>query len=206
MTGKRRKLIGVTVMELLISSGLFLLLTTALLSLFLNSIEAWTQVEDRTGLISQTERMFSRVIRELESSNSATVEFTSAPFIFSFASPFPLESATGGDSFEVLPATGALQWNKYLVFYHDPEERTLEVNELEIPTGSPARSTPLPISAVDFGGGPEPLSEYGQGGRIWVRDVESASVAQTGRTYQFEILLKTGERSAEFIRSVLTHN
>lgn len=196
-----------TVPEMLVAAGLFLVITTALLSSFFRGIEAWKQVEQRSVLMNEAQKVFRDVSWELESSSLQTVEWSNSPGILTFASPFGPRDTASRDQFQVDNASGDLRWDKYVVLYRDALDNTVKKREIPIPGGSAARLTPQVISTVDLGSGTNPPSYYANSGLVVSRDAEMLTVGRLGRSVELTLVLKNQDgRSGEFVYSVLVRN
>lgn len=198
---------GLTLLELTVSAGLFLVVTTVLLSAFFQGVKAWRQGEQRSTLLNDAQSVFSDIEWELESSHLGSVEWSNDPGILSFASPFGTRESAGRDAFSVDSTTGALRWSKYVLVHHDPTSKTVKKNEWAIPAGSTAESTPQVLSGLDLGSGIQPLSFYAGGGRDLADDVQDFRIKRLGHSIEMTLKLENEKgRSLEFVSSTRVRN
>lgn len=153
-----------TVIELTVAMGLFLLLTTALFAIFLLGGKAWRKTDDRSELLRNTQNVASQIAREAERSNVISVTIVPGRAV-SFLSPMNDDGNSVTDNF------GLIRWERYVIFYHDAA--TQEVRMLDVPLLplSIERQVPGPIERFDSLTGRHPLVDYLAEGRILGRRI-----------------------------------
>lgn len=204
---RRSRQRGLGVLELVIACSLFLVLTTVLLSIFFRGVQAWRQVDERSSLHTRGHKVIDDFRRDLESSSASTAEFDdSEQATLAFASPFLPRSTGEAEKFTVDPVSGAVRWSKYLVIYYHPASQEIRRRELEVPPGSPAAASLLPLSEVDLGDGLNPMSFYATDGQTLAAQVETFSVSRQARSLELRLRLFEKDRKVTTHTSVLLRN
>ena len=99
----------------------------------------------------------------LDGQSPSPTQILDAIWALSYASAFGLRNGPTQDQFVASTGGGQLNWQKYLVVYHDPAAHRLLWKELTVPPANPAYVT-TPLEEVDFGSGRQPLATYLTGG------------------------------------------
>lgn len=197
---------GLSVVELSVAAGLFLVITTILVSALFQAVKVWKLGDQRTNLINSAKAVFADVGWELESSHLHSVELDQVEGILTFVSPFGSREGPTRDAFLIDPASGNLKWSKYVVIFHHSASSEIRKRELLIPAGAPAENSPLPLSLVDIGFGARPLTFYVGDGRVLSRHVSEFAVERIGRTVELSLKLESDERSFQFVTSTMVRN
>ncbi len=188
---------GVTLVELTIAGGLFLVLTGLLLAGLSRGVQSWMLGDERSSLLDEAQSLVDDISWELESSHLGGVDIQEEPGIFTFISPFGTRESTDRNEISVDASSGLLRWAKYVVVYHDVAASKLYKVELPISSGSSATASPQPLSAVDIGFGIRPLSHYAADGREVASKVEHFSATRSSRSVELVVGVRN-ERDQEF--------
>lgn len=192
--------------ELSVAASLFLVVTTILLTALFQGVRVWKLGDQRSDLVNSAQAVFSDVGWELESSHLDGVEWSDGPGILSFVSPFGTRESSARDAFMVDPVSGNLRWSKYVVIFHDTGSHQIKKREWKIPAGTVPETVPQPLSVVDLGFGPRPLSFYADDGRVLSRHVREFGIERIGRTVEIHLKLENEDRSFQFTASTLVRN
>ncbi len=107
---------GVTLLEVIISIGIFSFLITVIFYIFSISSRSWLKARETVDVRESAQLLISRIERELRVSSIFTVETIEYPHgtgreAISFLSAYDAEGKAGYD------ASGYIKWKKYFIFY-----------------------------------------------------------------------------------------
>lgn len=195
---------GFSLVEVLLTSGLFLLLTLLLLAGWTQGSRAWRTGSERNEVLGQAQRFLRLTERELEATSSLAIDIHASEPILSYASAFTVDDPS---KFEVEPHSGSLNWPKQVVVYLNRSDQTVRRRSLAVAPHHGAYRIPAPLSQIDVGSGVRPLSFYATGGEVAARRVSELSVSIHGQTVKISVLLKTEQgREANFESNTLLRN
>lgn len=200
---RRRR--GGTLLEVLIAAGIFLSLSLLLLAGWSQGTRAWRTVSERNEILGQAQRFLRLTEKELEASSASGVEIrTPTADALSYASTFGISDSQG---FEVDSVSGALRWQKQVILYHDSASQAVLRRQLPVPAGNTAYLSPTPISAINLGSGPKPITFYLNSGEVATRQVTALSFSLEGRRAVVRLtLISDGGRLANFQSCTLLRN
>ena len=169
---KRR---GVTLIELMVASGLLAVLTAVLFLAWNTGAQSWLTASRKTDRLSRLQLALRQLEKGLESSSSQGLAYQNGPTIVAFPVAYPLKTspATG---FVYLPGSSSPQWQKYLVYYFDAPGRSLRAREVAISSTNLAAKTTTPLPAFDDGSGAKPLTNYATSGVVAAEEIDAVSV------------------------------
>lgn len=153
---------ALSLMELLISCALFSLLVALLTLAWIRGSRAWLSASAVTQRLSQMQALRHRIERELQESTAASLDTQSNPGILSFASPRGLRTNSQGDLYTRIAGTALPQWQRYSLYWWNPDTQSLYGREIPLPAGHPNRQIALPLPQVSnlFTASPQPLATY----------------------------------------------
>lgn len=176
---------GFSLPEILISGGLFLLLSLLLFQGASQGLMAWQTVSQRNEVLTEAQKFVRLLERELESASLASLECQNHPVAcLAYASPFEMDNRR---EFETAPSNGALRWSRQVVISHDPAKNRVVRREFPLTPTQAAFVTATPISATDVGLGLKPLGFYAGPGQPIARRVRGLEFALEG--YNLDLLL-----------------
>lgn len=161
---------GTTLMEVMVASGIMLMVISMVFVVYVTGARAWRRGEGQADLLQDLEVIQTQLQREVASSVSLSLSADAPGKSLSF-----LSARLPGGGFQVVD--GHVEWQSYLVYYLDPPTRELRRREIPLVAGAPQRQTPGPIDAYDDGSGARPLSSYCVGGDVIGRDVSDLTFA-----------------------------
>jgi len=179
---------GMTLIELMISMGLFLLLIAALFAIFFLGGKAWRKTDDRYELLRNTQVVLAQIAREAERSSSFSVSMLPGRAV-SFLSPMNDAGNFVTDSF------GDVSWERYLVFYHDAATQEVRLVDIPLLPASFERRTPQPIDRFVSLSGVQPLANYLVGGRILGRRITLFEPEMPPATRRLDLRLRSVQPS-----------
>lgn len=163
-------------LEIVIGSGLLLLLVGVQLFLFQSGASSWHKADAQAELVQGLQVALARMARELQDS---TVEsLTIAPAGLAALSP-----RRDGSGYE-LNAAAQLRWKRYVVFFHDPATGELRTASRDV---DPPDDSPQPIEKHNFGSGLKPVTFYFMGGQRVAGFVTGFSGTRQGRCLHAEL-------------------
>lgn len=195
---------GFTVAEVLISGTLLLLLSILLIAGWTKGVQAWKTVEQKNEVVTQAQRFIRLVERELEASSPSGVETSDDPPCLSFPSTFDVDARR---EFAADNDSGALHWQKQVVYYHTVEAKEIWRRELAVTPGTEAYISPTPISRIDLGSGLRPVSSYAFEGQPIAREIQSVDFEQDGLEVTMTLSVKTSsEAPSTFVSTTVLRN
>lgn len=190
---------GFTLIEVVVSAFLLLLLTGMLLSNWYKASRVFKQNDRHNERRTETQLVLRRLESELPSSSAESLEIR-PDLAIAFASPLGLLGTPNAGQFQVQPE-GEPIYEKYIILYWNGLDNTLYRREMAIPTGQPARFTPLRISSVNFGSGPKPLTDYLSRGRPVARNVVAFSPNANGYCLELTLDVALSQNISENFQS-----
>ena len=122
---------GLTVSEVLVTSGILLMLFAAITAIYVSSSRVWRKVDLRTSLL----RELTAAVRHLE----RDLEVTHPHGIARADNACAYLSATNDDWRPTVGPDGRLNWQKYVIVFVDPEGR---LRRRILPLGTPSVRPP----------------------------------------------------------------
>ena len=153
-----------TLMDLLVAMGMFLVLIGVLFAIFFLGGRAWRKTDDRYELLRNTQVVLAQIAREAERSSVFSVTIIPGRAV-SFLSPMN----DAGNA--VTNNLGDIEWERYVIFYLDPASQQVRMLDVPLLATSFERGTPQPIERFASLTGPHPLSYYLAGGRLMGRRI-----------------------------------
>lgn len=180
---------GVTLLEVLIASAVMLIIVGAVFFLYVTGTRAWLVGRGQADLLQELLVVQGQVERDVSSSIYASLSIGPGNASFSVLSG----QLPAGD-YQV--SNGVVEWQKYLVFYLDPEK---QVRRLEVPlvATAPQRISAQPIDSYDDGSGPRPISAYLSGGKILGRHVANLTVTCSPVTRVVSVTIEGSKKRAD---------
>lgn len=174
----------------MVSATLLLLLGLLLVRGWSLASRAWKTVSEKNKVVTQAQHLLRLLERELEASSPAGVEVSTDPPCLAFASTF--DTATRRE-FEADADSGALRWQKQVVYSYLAEDKTVWRGELAIGPGQLAYQRATPISEINFGSGFRPVPFYLGQGQPVAHDIESVAFVRNGLEVRIELQLQTAQ-------------
>ncbi|MFA5507868.1 MAG: hypothetical protein WC314_15275 [Vulcanimicrobiota bacterium] len=198
------KIRGFTVPEVLLSAGLLLLLGVLLMAGWAKAVAAWKTVQQKNEIVSQAQRFIRLLEHELEASSTSSVETVSSPPVLSFASTFDQDNRR---DFVADSVSGALNWQKQVVYYHRSDSSEMWRRELSVSSAQTAYAMPTHLSAIDFGSGRRPLGFYATDGQPVAREIESVEFEQSKLELVMKLTVKAPSGvTASFVSTTVPRN
>ena len=157
MRGRR----GLTVIELLVASGMFLMLTAVLFAVFRVGANSWLKGDAQSEIISKLQVVTEKL--ELEVTRASSASLSISPDAKALA--FLTANDTDG-RFHYDPVEKSALWQRYLVFHYSESSQNLLMDEVGV-VGTAQEKTPIPIE--DFEG--RNMSDYFGSGKIVEREL-----------------------------------
>ena len=150
---------GFTIPEVLVAAGLMGLLSAVCFAIYAMGLRSWTKIDAKTEVMSTLQLVQGKIAREVRSSQlpSVSVPVDNSGVAFLSAGPESTRQVDGG---------GRLQWQNFVLYYHDSTAQSIHRTE-EIYT--PA--DPTLLNTLDGFSG-QPLSSFKAGGQVVGRDVD----------------------------------
>ncbi len=166
---RRRRVEATTLIEVLIASSILLLIISFIFFVYVNGTRAWHRGQNQADLLQDLMLVQEAVRRDLASSAYASLTIDQPNRAFSVLSP-------RGPNGRPVVVDGEIEWQSYVVFYHDATQRAVLRLEVPLIAAAPERSAPAPIEQYDPGSGPRNLVDYLGDGEVIGRDIYSLTV------------------------------
>ena len=173
-----------TLIDLMVAMGLFMLLTTALFAIFFLGGRAWRKTDDRYELLRNTQVVAAQIAREAERSSAFSVSIVPGRAV-SFLSPVNDAGNCVTDNF------GLIRWERYVIFYLDAATQQVRMLHVPLLPASLERATPQPIERFFSLTGMHPLADYLVGGRILGRRITLFEPEMPPATKRLNVRLRT---------------
>jgi hypothetical protein len=129
--GRRTRLSGMTIAEIVVASGILLLLFAAITMIYSSSARVWRKVDLRTSLLREAQIAARNLERGIEISH---------PFGIARAdNAIAYISATDQNDDIHMNSLGELLWQRFVIIYIDPDGR---MRKRVLPLGTPTSRAP----------------------------------------------------------------
>lgn len=157
--------------EVLISSGLLMLLMTLVLGVYFNSHRAWVKSSDAQQVIADIQVSLGFLTNELQAASFESITITPDNQALSFLS---MKDEQGNIEYN---AEGRPLWNRWLIYYASGDR----LYRKEVPWVAPPLTREVGVPIRDFEG--EELDTYLDGtGKVLSRHLESWEVSNPAST------------------------
>ncbi len=177
-----------TLIELTIAMGLFLLLTAALFAIFLLGGKAWRKTDDRYELLRNTQVVAAQIAREAERSSPFSLTVIPSRAL-SFLSPMNDNGNSVTDNF------GLIRWERYVIFYYDSASQEVRMLDVPLLATSSERQNPGPIERFNSLTGMHPLADYLVDGRVLGRRITLFEPEMPPGTKRINVRIRTVQPS-----------
>jgi hypothetical protein len=191
-----------TLIDLTVAMGLFMLLTAALFAIFFLGGKAWRKTDDRYELLRNTQVVAAQIAREAERSSAFSVTLIPGRAV-SFLSPV-------NDAGNVVTNNlGDIRWERYVAFYLDVATQEVRMVDVPLLPTSFERGTPQPIERFVSLTGMRPLADYLVDGRILGRRITLFEPELPPGSKRLNVRLRTVQpsttRSPDLTLDMATH-
>jgi type II secretory pathway component PulJ len=145
-----------TLIEAVLCAALFSVLTGVLTLAWVKGSRAWRHSAKLSDRYSSLRLLRHRL--ELQLQSSTLLSLDAQPGAVAFASAHGLKVDHQADKFFRLAGGVDPQWRKHVVYFL--QNTSLRMREIAVPTGHRAQRDGLPLSRMDHGSGPRPLTFY----------------------------------------------
>lgn len=204
----RRRQTGLSLPEIMIASSLFLVLTVLLFAGWGQGMRGWLLVTERNKVTTQAQRLIRLLERGLENSTAQSIDLEHTPIsVLSYSSSFAPLDTGAQQEFVADSVTGILQWQKYVVVYHDPDSKIVFRREIAVDSTEQAYYTVAPLSTLPIASGPRPLVDHAKEGDPIAHNIDELNFTLDGVYLHFSVLLTTDEeRQLRFESSTRMRN
>lgn len=160
---------GFTILELMISMSVLGVLLGLTFLIYTMGARAWAKGDTKADLLRSAQVIAAKTNRYVES--STPLSLSAAPD----GSAVAFLSAEDEDGvFQYNPVTLLPRWQKFIVLYHDPAARSVNLREVSV-VGTPLQDTPQTIEARGEG----PVAGYKSGGQPLGREIDECRFTVT---------------------------
>lgn len=106
---------GVTLLELIVAMSIWLFMSSLTYAMFISASRSWIKVSQKATLLQRFEVLAGKVQREVSGSSRSSVTISPDQSALSFLSA----STDNPNQPYQFGAQGRLQWQKFVVYYHD---------------------------------------------------------------------------------------
>lgn len=179
---------GHTLLELVVTGVILLLLMAALMGVYAVGTRSWAQTESQGHLLSDLQVASVSLTQELERSayDGLTVNDDALSV---------LSAADSEGRLELDLASGAIHWQRYLIFYFDSQAQALRRLALSLDSAAPQRTVPAPLETWSGPQGARPLLDYRTGGTVIARGVTGVFFEIPAQTRLVRISLEAERRA-----------
>lgn len=160
---------GVTLLELMVSVGIFGLLLVALFFIFRTGANAWTKGHTESAMLSTLQVVSARLSRAAERSTRYSLNVDSVAKGVSF-----LSAVDANGRFQYNPVSRLPLWQEYLIYFYDSTRQTINMRAIPV-VGTPQERAATTFERA-FG---TPLSDEFVGGVAIARKIVDARFEQT---------------------------
>ncbi len=165
--------------ELLVASGMFLMLTAVLFAVFRVGASSWLKGDAQSEIISKLQVVTSKLELELTRAGSASLSISPDGRALAF-----LTANDADGRFHYDPLDKSALWQRYLLFHYSTASGNLLLDEVSV-LGTAQETTPVPIEMFEG----RAMDSYFTAGRIVERQISGC---------EFELL------SPELVRVTLS--
>lgn len=178
-----------SLIDLAVAMGLFMVLLGALFGIFFMGGRAWRKTDDRYELLRNTQDVIARITREAERTSPYSLSLLSGRAV-SFLSPM---NGSGNFATDTL---GDVRWERYLVFYHEAAAQEVRIVDVPLLPSSFEHGTPQPIERFVSLTGARPLDNYLVGGHVLGRRITLFEPEVPAGTRRLKLRLRTLQPSS----------
>lgn len=165
----RRDSGGFTVIELMVSMSVLALLLGLTFLIYVSGARAWAKGDAKADLLRAAKLVATKTYRHVESSTALSLSVAADGSAVAFLSAEDTNGVFLYDPVSLLP-----RWQKFIVLYHDPVTRTVNLREAGV-LGTTLEHTPQTIDALSAG----PVASYKSGGQPIGREIDECRFSIT---------------------------
>lgn len=135
---------GVSLIELMVTVGLFTLLSTAMFWIFKMGASSWHKADTQSDLLRDVQTSVRWVERDAEPSTFASLDkFEDADHVaFCLLSAVEPKSVNPEPQFILDPVSQLPVWQRYVIYHFDRPKAVFTMREIPVPAGTP----PVPLA------------------------------------------------------------
>lgn len=160
---------GFTVIELVMSMSILGLLLGLTFLIYTMGARAWAKGDAKADLLRAAQLVAAKTNRYVESSTPLSLSVASDGSAVAFLSAEDANGVFLYDPVSLLP-----RWQKFIVLYHDPTARMVNLREVSV-LGTTLEHTPQTIDALSAG----PVTNYKSGGQPLGREIDECRFSLT---------------------------